>query len=209
MNKYLKLFNNILKAIPSNIFKHKESINEAAIDIFLTATGVRPACIPFDGEIKYDGMGSNKMIQIIHENPKCLDKLRNIKEITIIIGPYYDVGTSIVVANTLSFKSGDVSQIIPKLDKIAEKYGDARSNAKHIHELIGKLLGYTCPMDLPTILKMKDVYTIAFEIDGRLHMPVWCPNDKKYINKALEQLNSINNVLKHIDKEAKLIIYPK
>ena len=44
-----QLFNAIYKAIPNGLFKHKESINEAAIDIYLTVMGVRPACIPFDG----------------------------------------------------------------------------------------------------------------------------------------------------------------
>lgn len=199
-----QLFNKIYKAIPSNLFKHKESINEAAIDIYLTATGVRPACIPFDGEIRYDGMGSNQMIENILKNPKILDKLKKINEIEVLIGPYYDTGTSIVVLNRKESK--DTYKIIHKLEKIADKYGEHRSNAPDIHILMGKLLGYVCPIDLKDIFKQKQVYSIEYTIDNRTHMEVWCPIDKKNMTKALELLEKMNKVLIHLDKTATLNI---
>ncbi len=198
-----RLFNKIVKAIPTGIFKHKESINEAAIDIYLTATGVRPACIPFDGEVRYDGVGSSQMVERILKNPAMLDKLREIDGIEVLIGPYYDTGTAIVVINK---KSTAAYKIIEQLDKIAAKYGDHRSSAPGIHVLMGKLLGYVCPIDLKDIYKQKQVYSIEYTIDNRTHMEVWCPIEKKHMNKALELLEKMNSVLLPLDKVATLNI---
>lgn len=199
-----QLFNRIVNAIPSGLFKHKESVNEAAIDIYLTAMGVRPACIPFDGEVRYDGMGSNQMIDNIIKNPKLLDKLKKINEIEVVIGPYYDTGTSIVVLNRKDAK--ETYKILNRLEKIADKYGDQRGNAPNIHVLMGKLLGYVCPIDLKDIYKLKQVYSIEYTIDNRTHMEIWCPIDKKNINKALELLEKMNTVLSQIDRVATLNI---
>lgn len=198
-----QLFNKILKAIPPNLFKHKESVNEAAIDIYLTVTGVRPACIPFDGEVRYDGMGSSQMVERILKNPTMLDKLRAIDGIDVIIGPYYDIGTSIVVINK---QAKEAYTILKKLEIIANKYGENRGHISSIHVLMGKLLGYVCPIDLKDIYNKKQVYSIEYTIDNRTHMEVWCPIDKKNINKALDLLEKMNEVLKPLDKVATLNI---
>ena len=171
--------------------------------IYLTATGVRPACIPFDGEVRYDGMGSSEMVERILKNPKILDKLKKIDEIEVVIGPYYDVHTSIVVINK---KAKEAYTVLNKLEIIAEKYGDQRGNAPNIHVLMGKLLGYVCPIDLKDIYKLKQVYSIEYTIDNRTHMEIWCPIDKKNINKALELLEKMNAVLSLIDRVATLNI---
>lgn len=199
-----QLFNKIYKAIPDNLFKHKESINEAAIDIYLTATGVRPACIPFDGEVRYNGIGSNEMIERILKNHKMLDKLKKINEIEVVIGPYYDTGISIVILNKKEAK--DTYKILNKLEKIADKYGEHRRSAPNIHILMGKLLGYVCPIDLEVIHKQKQIYSIEYTIDNRTHMEVWCPIDRKNVNKALELLERMNKVLAYLDKIAILNI---
>ncbi len=201
-----RLFQRIRNAIPAGIFKHPESVNEAALDIYLTAKGVRPACIPFDGEVRYGGMSSNEMIQYIQEHPNILQKLSLIRELTVLIGPYYDTGTSIVIANTNSYKSGEVGVLLKQLDGIAKRHGNVRGHAPKIHFYIGTLLGYTCPMSMQKLYSMKKLYSIAFMIDGRDHMGVWCPIEQQYLTKALKQLESMNEALKPIDKEATLQI---
>jgi Txe/YoeB family toxin of Txe-Axe toxin-antitoxin module len=143
------------------------------------------------------------MVERILKNPKMLDKLKTISNIDILIGPYYDTGTSILIINK---KSNEAYKIIDKLEKIANKYGDHRGNAPNIHVLMGKLLGYVCPVDLKDIYKQKQVYSIEYVIDSRTHMEVWCPIEKKNINKAIELLDKINVVLKPLEKTATLNI---
>lgn len=192
------LFKKISDAIPENLFKYKEIENEAIIAIYLTAMGCRPACIPFDAEIKYGGKGSDSMIDYLEKHPESLEKLKKIKELKVEYGPYYDVGNQFVIY--------DVNQE-RKVKKLFKDIISAKKiDDKHIP--IGKMLGYTCPIDLNEIYG-KPKYDICFKIEGRDHMGVWCPIEKKYINKALQQLEDIKNALDLIDKKVELVISQK
>jgi len=189
------LFKKISESIPENLFKQEESKNEAAIDIYLTAMGCRPACIPFDGEVRYGGEASNTMIKYLESHPEVLNKLSKIKEITIEFGPYYDAGNQFVIFNTNQEKK------VRKLFK--QIISSKKIDDKHIP--IGKMLGYTCPINLVEIYD-KPKYSIYFKIDEREHMFVWCPVERKYINKALDQLEDIKNALDLIDKKVELVV---
>lgn len=197
-----RLFRKIVRAIPDGIFASPESLNEAAIDIFLTATNVRPACIPFDGDEK---SSADEMIAQLVASPKILDNLRSIPGIDVRVGPYYDVGTAIVVFNQFA------EVHMRKLERIAMRYGDSRAvKAPDIHVLMGKLLGYPCPEDIRTLYGNK-VWSIQYVIDGRPHMSVWCPiliggRSSKDIDASLELLNRINDALETIGKSASMTV---
>jgi hypothetical protein len=201
--KAKNLFNKIVDAIPTNIFKHKESINEAAIDIYLTACGIRPACIPFDGEVRYNGIGSNEMYDRIIKNNKSLIKLQQIKEITVVIGPYYDTGDAIVVCNTEQMKS--TQKHLNTIYNIRKNDNNPADNPL-LHISMGKLLGYLCPSNMSDLYKNKKLYSIEFHVDNRSHMEVWCPIQKKNIADALNKLEEMNTALQLIDKQATLNI---
>jgi hypothetical protein len=204
---YRNLFNNIVKAIPTNIFSSKDSINEAALDIYLTATGVRPGCIPFDGDMSNNGLSSFDMVEILNKHPEKLNKLKEIKEIKVIKGPYYDVGESYVVVNKAQLPN--TQKILDKLEKIRINDKNPQNNGE-LHILMGKLLGYTCPMDLKDLFKMNEVYSIEFMIDDRSHMPVWCPLEGTHLKKTIwNQLNSIQKVLEPLNKTVLLKITKK
>lgn len=200
-----RLFRKIIRAIPDGIFASPESLNEAAIDIFLVATNVRPACIPFDGDEK---SSSDDMIAQLVAKPQLLDGLRSIPGIDVRVGPYYDVGVAVVVFN----QSAEV--YMRKLERIAMRYGDSRAvKSPDIHVLMGKMLGYPCPEDIRTLYG-NQVWSIKYVIDGRPHMSIWCRpmiisggrSSKDNIDASLELLKRINDVLETIGKSASMTV---
>jgi hypothetical protein len=102
-----RIFERIYKSIPKGIFINEDGILSASVDIYLTWCGIRPACIPFDGEVKYNGLSSNEMFSRMttsQDGKKCLQLLNRIPKLKVVIGPYYDTGLSIVVSfNRLRF----------------------------------------------------------------------------------------------------------
>lgn len=212
----MDLYTRIVKALPKKLWVSPESREICAINIYLTAMGARPACIPFDGEIKHDGMPSSEMFEYIQAHPKLLNKLRDIPEITVLEGPYYDNGDKFVVANTAQLpKTQKQLDTIVKAREVMER--DGTDVPGELHIAMGTMLGYTCPMDLDEVLSLKNedrkvsLYQIEFYVDGlEIDMIVWCPKDKNYLGEpgfskvVWNQLDAMNEVLKPIGKKAEL-----
>jgi len=203
-NNYKNLYQQIYNAIPKQFFVNKEGLEDCAIAIYLTATGVRPACAPFDGEIKRGGMGGDEMFEKMTKSKigkASLNKLNKISRLKVIIGPYYDIGDAILIVNNSNF-----SKLKPVLKKIANM--SHKKGKKHV--LIGKMFGYTCPIDLNEIFvimdKGKPYYDINFRINNTNQMSVFCPLQNKHIKKAIKQLEEMKDVLGKIDKTVELIV---
>jgi len=196
-----KLYEKILSFIPPSLFRQKDSKYECAIDIYLTIQGVRPACIPFDGEVQHGGISSDEMFTKLtktREGTRILQNMGTLPNITVMIGPYYDVGESIVLVNTKK-----IPYLLPIMDEIAK----LRAENGHKHILMGKMLGYTCPLDLNELAQGDIVYSIVYRIDRRDHMPSWCPLSYKRLWKnASNLLIAMNKALQLIGKKAELII---
>jgi len=201
-----QIFNKIYNSIPKNIFVNDDGILSCAVDIYLTWCGIRPACIPFDGEVKYGGICSSKMIELITttiEGKQCINKLAKIPNIKIIIGPYYDSGNSIVIYNTTL----NIEPVLEKIKSLRDKIDtlqQTKSNQKlitntmvQIHVPMGILLGYQCPIDISTLYDKK-VYSISYKINTREHLGCWCPVNSKNIINATNRLETINNALQKI-----------
>jgi len=203
--KYNILYKKILSAIPNNLFINKDGVKSCAIDIYFTALGVRPSCIPFDGEVKYGGKCGDEMLKSITKNIKCLDKLKKIKEITVIIGNYYDTGEQIVICNTKLLKENYFDTIFNKLEKSYESLGASRGALPETHILIGKMLGYICPLN---IIKLYEtyLYDIKYIINNREHMGCWCLYEEKYIKKDIKLLKIMNSVLNLIGEVVEIKI---
>jgi hypothetical protein len=171
------------------------------MSIYLTATECRPACVPFDQDLTRDAQYFNEF----YNNPKLLNKLSKIKEIRIFHGPYYDSHNKIVIANTL---------LLDKTSKILANIRKNRENNKPVHILMGKLLGYVCPLNLEEKgFYDKEYYSVEFEIrDNQTtksprYLGCWCPIDNtRGIVKASKLLIKIQNVLDPLKKHAELII---
>ena len=186
------------------MFETKNALEEAAMNIFLTMKGVRPACMPFDIE-----GGHDKLMKRFHDNPDVKRKLEEIPELLVIEGPYFDSGEVIVVANKARYAT-EVKPILDELTKIVAEHGNRRGNIPELHILIGKLLGYVCPSDLTKIYDEEAVDDIAFVIEGRNYMGVWCPRgaqDNK--KKAEEMLEKINEAIAELGLVATLDISEK
>ena len=79
------LYQRIQAAIPKKLFQNTVKEEAAALDIYLTAKGVRPACIPFDGEI--GGLSADAMFERLQKRPSLLKDLKRIPEIQVLKGP--------------------------------------------------------------------------------------------------------------------------
>lgn len=176
-----------IKTAIAPMFETKNALEEAAMNIFLTMKGVRPACMPFDIE-----GGHDKLMKRFHDNPDVKKQLEKIPELLVFEGPYFDSGEVIVVANKARYAT-EVNPILDELTKIVAEHGNRRSNIPELHILIGKLLGYVCPSDLTKIFDEEAVDDIEFMIEGRSYMPVWCPrgtqDNKKKAEKMLKKIN--------------------
>jgi hypothetical protein len=189
------LYNKIFNSIPEKLFSDEIKL-ESAIDIYLTATKIRPSCIPFDKGLYEKNLKNPKF-------NKCLDNLKEIPEITIIIGNYYDNGECLLVVNTKLLKNNFFKRIFSKLEKSYDLYGSKRSSIGETHILIGKMLGYVCPYDITKIFG-KTIYDISFIIDNTTHMGCWCPINNLYIKRSIKLLKKINKVLLNINKTCKI-----
>ena len=193
-----------IKTAITPMFETKNALEEAAMNIFLTMKGVRPACMPFDIE-----GGHDKLMKRFHDNPDVKKHLEEIPELLVFEGPYFDSGEVIVVANKARYAT-EVKPILDKLTEIVAEHGDRRADIPELHILVGKLLGYVCPSDLSKIYDEEAVDDIAFVIDGREYMPVWCPRggqDNK--KKAEEMLEKINEAIAELGLVATIIFGEK
>ena len=203
-NNYKNLYQQIYNAIPKKFFVNKEGLEDCAIAIYLTAMGVRPACAPFDGEAKRGGMSGNEMFEKMTKSKigkASLDKLNKINRLKVIIGPYYDIGDAILIVNNSNF---------PKLNPLLNKIANMSPEKGKKHVLIGKMFGYTCPIDLNEIYVIMDkgnpYYDINFRINNTTQMSVFCPLQNKHIKKAIKQLEEMKDALDKIDKTVELIV---
>jgi len=182
-----------IKTAIAPMFETADGLEMAAMNIFLTMKGVRPACLPFDIE-----GGHDKLMKRFHDNPDVKKHLEEIPELLVIEGPYFDTGDAIVVACKARYAT-EVKPILDELTKIAAEHGDRRGDIPEVHILIGKLLGYVCPSDINKIYDEEAVDDIEFIIEGRSYMGVWCPRggqDNK--KKAEEMLEKINEAIEEL-----------
>ena len=192
--KKMELYTFIKKTVRP-LFKDEDDMNYCLLNIYLTTQGARPACIPFDHSFQKN-------------NQKVMTKIFTALEsvnLIVKVGPYFDTGTAIVVANKRLFKKV-VEPLLVKLDYIAEHDSKRQLNPE-VHNLVGQLLGYICPNDFfkngKHILDSKIYYDIGFMVDDILLIPMWCL--KKNVDKAFAVLDKINKALKPLDKSAKLV----
>lgn len=175
------IFKKIYNSIPKNIFVNDDGVLSAAIDIYFTWCGIRPACIPFDGEVKYEGISGNQMHEIMtntEAGKKCLAILNKIPNLKVIIGPYYDAGDKIVIYNT----NAGIEPLLDKIRLLRKRMNKAMEEGKdygkirdQIHKPMGELLGYQCPMNTTEIFSSNIFYSIGYMIGAREHLGCWCP----------------------------------
>lgn len=214
------IFTKIYNALPKDLFLNKDGLFECAISIYLTYYGIRPGCIPFDGEVLYGGITTNEMLDYMYSSKgqKCIDTLNNIKNLKVVIGPYYDVGTCIVVYNTSMSKF--VEPLLLHIANIRSNMEDTKSKKivynlqQQIHIPLAKILGYQCPMDLSKIKKGDIMYSIGYNIRNRKHLLCWCPYKNKTLIDSAKKLSKIKLALTNIidDKDTVVleisIVYP-
>ncbi len=193
----MELYKTIQDAIRP-ICASEASVEEAAMNIYLTATGMRPASLPFDVD------GHDVMMAKYLANKEAQTAIHRIPNIVIRIGPYFDSGNVIVVANKVRFKK----EVQPILNRLETMSANERATA---HILIGKLLGYVCPTNISNIWNEAEVDDISFTIDGVAYMGVWCPrgNSLKNRERAQQMLADMNRVLEPLGKTATLDIHIK
>lgn len=179
----------------------KDSLEEAAMNIYLTMMDVRPACLPFDTE------GHDIMLKRFVSNPEVETRLLAIPNLNVHVGPYFDSGTVIVVSSKNSKEF--VEPRLKRLEEIARVHGKSRGDVPELHILIGELLGYICPADMETLWKQPVVDDYSFVIDGRDYMPVWCMKDPAFQTKARALLDRMNKALEPLGKHAELVVKEK
>ena len=143
-----QIFTKIYNAIPKDFFLNEDGVFECAIDIYLTYCGIRPGCIPFDGEVQYGGISSDEMLNYMDsaKGKKCINTLNNIKNLKVVIGPYYDTGTSIL--ETLPFDK--YPTVIIEATFLHEDHIVEAKEKKHLH--IFDLLPYFAKYDKTTFV---------------------------------------------------------
>jgi len=199
-----QIFTKIYNAIPKDLFLNKDGLFECAISIYLTYCGIRPGCIPFDGEVLYGGISTNEMLDYMYSSKgkKCINTLNNIKNLKVVIGPYYDAGTCIVVYNTSMSKF--VEPLLSHIANIRSEMEGAGANGagdKLVHQIhipLAKILGYQCPMDLNKIKKGDIYYSIGYNIKNRKHLICWCPYKNKTLIDSAQKLSEIKLALTNI-----------
>jgi hypothetical protein len=207
-----RLFNKIYNSIPKNIFVNDDGILSCAIDIYLTWCGIRPACIPFDGEIKYGGISGNEMTNRMLttiEGKQCLAKLAKIPKLKVIIGPYYYYATtSIVIYNSTL----NIEPVLAKIKSLHDEIDILKQNKSNktlidntidqIHVQMGFLLGFECPIDIPTLFNQHTkCYDITYKINTREHLSCSCPFNTKNIINATKRLEIINDALQKLKQK--------
>ncbi len=178
-----------------------DSLEEASMNIYLTAMDVRPACLPFDTE------GHEVMLERYRSHPKVEHDLSAIPNLKVFIGPYFDSGEVILIVskNHLEF----VEPRLRRLEELASVHGNRRSNMPELHILIGEILGYVCPSDMATLWEQKTVDDYSFVIDGRDYMPVWCIKNPEFKAAAEALLGRMNAALAPLGKHADLVVKEK
>lgn len=191
----MELYKTIKQAV-SLLTSDPVSVETATMNIYLTATGARPASLPFDVE------GIDVMMENYKRNKLAQKAINNIPNIVVKIGPYYDVGDVILVIN--KFKLRELKGKLDRLEELSKNPN--RSSDPRVHILIGDILGYICPSDMKTLFAMRVVDDYTFMIDGNKYMGVWCPRERAGIinERATTLLKNMNTVLKPLGKRATL-----
>lgn len=180
------IFNTIFEIVTnSKVFKENDQEKDILIiNIYLTALGVRNACIP---DFTNDVLFSKKV-------EKLMNSLNEISELKLVFGPYYDTGNHYVICCKANFSKTKL--ILTKL----EKYQDVpnKSQIGEVHILMGKLLGYTCAINVMDYLN-KRVYGVVYEINDIKFLGYWCPVENGVGDKEFEFLNNISLAIKLLD----------
>lgn len=208
-----QVFKQILKCLPDTP-RYKNHSMAVALDIYLVWCGIRHGCIPFD---------SNLYLQ--PNTPECdkvIMLLNKIPGIKVVVGPYYFTGISIVVYNINSNAESLLTKIAyyrekhdtlytkmekagleksgPKIDKFAlrisiENDENIKKISSKIHQLMGKLLGFPCVLDLP--YHKRDDGSILYEVIYQIpkinyYFWFWCPSTfKKELLYSVAKLETI------------------
>ena len=205
-----KVFKQILKCIPETD-KNKKYIMDAALNIYLTWCGIRPACVPFDGPYS-----------LKPHITKIINSLNKIDGICAKEGPYYDSGIHILVYNTSPQHKTNVELLIHKVESLRSKIDMLRSQLKasgadfadihndknvkillgKLNPIIGKLLGYQCPLNLSDpLFYSNDVYQIAFQIkEIQFKFGFWCPTTDKKDKVMAKCLTKLEEIKRAFDK---------
>ena len=110
-NNYKKLYQQIYNAIPKQFFVNKDGLEDCAVAIYLTAMGVRPACAPFDGEVRRGGMAGNEMFEKMTKSKIGKASLNKLNKTSSQVEPL--IGLDLIFTMILSV----ISQLISALNK--------------------------------------------------------------------------------------------
>lgn len=202
----VELYDRIKKCISRDIFSSQKSLNECVMNIYLTASNARLGCFPFDGDSQISG---RKMHDMLIDNPsslKCL--VKNVPEIGIKIGGYYDNGNDVVAI----YNKDREDEALPLLKKIKhfKRYKHNIVDRKQsftdwaeLHILIGTFLGYPVPSDM---IYDREVYLVEFLIDGNRHLASICDINMQNIKKCLFKLEEIKKAIDIIDERVVMTI---
>lgn len=185
-NRAKNIFNTVFEIVTnSKVFKDNDQEKDVLIiNIYLTALGVRNACIP---DFTNDVLFSKKV-------EKLMISLNEISELKIAFGPYYDTGNHYVICHKGNFQKTKL--ILTKL----EKYQDApnKSQIGEVHILMGKLLSYTCPINTSDYLN-KRVYNVFYKVNNIKFLGYWCPIENGVGHKEFDFLNNISLAINLLD----------
>jgi hypothetical protein len=185
------LFQKIIKALPTfpidTVYKRY-----IALDIYLTAVGARTACTPFDGIKKVNGeyvLNGEETLAIAKGQ---LDKLKQIRDIVVLVGPLYGDGLfteTIMIVNRKKYNTEPWVQSY--IQNILDQ--DAQSE-----RLFAELHGYVCAStDYYKVFEGRH-YNVIYRMEGLKHFGSWCPHNEKSIKDAVEYLNVLQHALRDI-----------
>lgn len=164
------------------------------INVYFVAMGVRNAYIPEFDEI-------NK-----HSIYKLMLKIQKINGVKVVFGHYNDtdVHKNYVIYN----KQNEIytDEILGRLDRIERK-----SMNPEVHILLGKLLSYTCPINLIEYLEEeKQLYLIKYLAVGSHDtctiMQFYCPTNINIGPKEFELLNKMNIAIELLNINIKITL---
>ncbi|NBO72970.1 hypothetical protein EBV26_21250 [bacterium] len=200
-----RIFSKIYRSIPKEFFADEDGVFGCAISIYLTWCGIRPACIPFDGDYNdKKSISSNEMFDkmMTAKGKKCLETLSTIQSLKVVVGPYYDSGTAIVVYNVkLASMVEPLLHSIERFRQQMERMPDrALELQDKIHYPLGKVLGYPCPVNLRKVINKKS-YHIGFPIRNRTLLGSSCPITPKSLALSSILLEKMKKALAEITND--------
>jgi hypothetical protein len=189
----MDLFKRIRHAISSDLFT-KSEYETAAMDIYLTATDVRPACMPFYG------------LQL--SSPDVLNASK-LPEIVLFFGPFGDTNDNIhVIANRAHLrKTEDLLNIIPKLriqrNSFPAKEWYTNPKARKLNHALHQCI---CAGDI-MYTAQGETYVVEYRIDSETFMPVACATlTNAKLRKCAELLRDIKVAIEPLKKSVQMVV---